>query len=133
MGATGDPQRGYTMNRTLAAFVLALAVEGCGPAPVTLAPSVAGGPAIKTPEAASVAAVRLATIGGPLAIGEIRHGSYGDLWAGVSSDLSGQGAADGVKASLVVWRVDLTGPGGWEEVYVDETTGALVDAITQGS
>ncbi|HYO43225.1 MAG TPA: hypothetical protein VES19_08520 [Candidatus Limnocylindrales bacterium] len=88
---------------------------------------------LPSPEAASVAAVRLASIGGPLTIGEIRHGTYAELWAGSTSDLAGEGTADrAATASLVVWRVDLAGPGGQEQLYLDEATGALVDAITQG-
>jgi hypothetical protein len=53
---------------------------------------------------------------------------------GSTNDPSGQGAADRArKAAIVVWRVDLVGPTGREELYIDETTGQLLDAITQGS
>lgn len=37
------------------------------------------------------------------------------------------------KGSKVVWRVDLSGPHGIEELYLDQATGQLVDAITQGN
>jgi hypothetical protein len=48
--------------------------------------------------------------------------------------MSGQGTADRAKkAARIVWRVDLAGPNGLEELYIDEATGQLLDTITQGN
>lgn len=80
-----------------------------------------------------VAAETLASIGGPWEVREISRGRYADLWRGSSSDLSDSGQADlNTNAALIVWRVDLAGPNGIEELYINSTNGALVDAIIQG-
>jgi len=123
------------MKRIVTFVVVALMVAACGfmasPAP---SPSPSSDAAISTPEAASAAAIRLATIGGPLTVGEIEHGTYADLWGGSTNDLSGQGTADtAAKARVIVWRVDVAGPSGRQELYIDETTRALLDTITQGN
>jgi hypothetical protein len=79
-------------------------------------------------------AERLTTIAGPWAIGDVEHGTYGRLWQGSTNDLSGQATADRArKAATVVWRVDLVGPTGRAQLYVDEATGQLLDTIIQGS
>ena len=123
------------MNRIFAFVAVALAVAACGftasPAPSASSPT---GAVISTAEAATAAAIRLATISRPLTVGEIKHGTYADLWGGSTSDLPGQGTADrAAKAGLLVWRVDVVGPTGREELYIDERTSALLDAITEGS
>lgn len=123
------------MKPIFAFVVVALVVAACGfmasPAP---SPSASSDAAISSPEAAGAAAIRLATISGPLTVGEIKHGAYVDLWGGSTNDLSGQGTADSAaKAKIIVWRVDVAGPGGLQELYIDEATGMLLDAITQGN
>ena len=94
-----------------------------GPTPE---PPVAG---ISSPQAAADAAIHFATIHGPLTVGDIKHGTYSDLFAGSTNDLSG---APGPDPNVEVWRVDVTGPGGAQQLYLDATTGLVVDSITQG-
>jgi hypothetical protein len=36
-------------------------------------------------------------------------------------------------ASSMVWRVDLSGLNGSAQLYIDEASGQLLDAITQGT
>jgi hypothetical protein len=33
---------------------------------------------------------------------------------------------------MIIWRIDVAGPTGLEELYLDAATGSLVDSITQG-
>lgn len=88
---------------------------------------------IGTPEQAAAVAQQLTTISGPWTVGDVQHGTYESLWQGSTSDLTGQAAAErAVKDPKVVWRVGLSGPSGLEELYIDEATGELLDAITQG-
>jgi len=78
-------------------------------------------------------AERLTSVSGPWVVGDVETGTYADLWRGSTNDPHGQrGAAWQAEQATVVWRVDLTGPHGLEELYLDRATGALVDAITQG-
>jgi hypothetical protein len=103
-------------------------------APPSASPSPSSTGVIGTAEQAAIVAERLTTIAGPWTIGDVEHGTYKRLWQGSTNDLSGQGTADQArKAATVVWRVDLIGPTGREELYVDEATGQLLDSITQGS
>jgi hypothetical protein len=89
---------------------------------------------IATAGQAAVVAERLTTIAGPWTIGDVQHGTYENLWQGSTNDMSGQGTADRAKkAARIVWRVDLAGPNGLEELYIDEATGQLLDTITQGN
>lgn len=121
------------IKRIFTFVVVAVLVAACG-SMASPAPSPSSDAAISTPEAASAAAIRLATISGPLTVGEIKHGTYADLWGGSTNDLSGQGTADtAAKAGLIVWRVDVAGPSGWQELYIDEATRVLLDTITQGT
>ena len=72
-----------------------------------------------------------ASIRGPFNVGEVRQGTYADLWAGSTNNALG-GGAKAPKPDLVVWRVDLVGPTGQEQLYLDAANGELVDSITQG-
>jgi len=88
---------------------------------------------ITTPEQAAVVARQLTSISGPWTVGEIQRGTYGSLFRGSTNDVSGQGtAARAAIGPKIVWRVDLSGPSGLDELYIDATTGQLLDAITQG-
>jgi hypothetical protein len=130
VAASSLPSPSLSSGHAISTPVAASAVAA-SPLP---SPSLSSGHAISTPEAASAAATRLASIGGPLTVGEIKHGMYADLWGGSTNDVSGQGTADRTtKAGLMVWRVDVTGPRGQEEVYLDDATGLLIDSITQGN
>ena len=83
---------------------------------------------------AIAAAERSTSIQGPWRFTEIRQGLYRDLWRGSSNDMSGAAQRFfAARSGLIVWRVDLEGPHGFEELYIDVSTGALVDSITQGS
>ncbi len=126
--------------------VAAIALMGCAGASSSPSASVTttAGPSaspsqsptagVRTAEQAKVAATRLTTIAGPWTIDEVAHGTYGQLWRGATNDLSDQGIADRArKAPMVVWRVDLFGPNGREELYIDEATGWPIDWIIQGS
>lgn len=115
----------------MAAVALVAACQG--PVGTTFPSSESPVVAVPNADGASVVAVRLASIRGPFNIGEIKRGTYADLWRGSTNDALGASAADAAAtAQLVVWRVDLQGPTGSEEVYVDEATGALVDSIVEG-
>jgi len=116
----------------LAGALFLLILAACaGPVP-TPSPSVSG--VIGTADQAAVIAERLTSIAGPWKVGDIAHGTYESLWGGSTSDLTGKGTADGAaKASRIVWRVDLSGPNGSEQLYIDEANGQLLDAITQGT
>ncbi|HET7029723.1 MAG TPA: hypothetical protein VFI34_04365 [Candidatus Limnocylindrales bacterium] len=115
-----------TVSRRLAPLVagvvLAL-VAGCANPPDR--PSV-------DPRALAVeAAERLTSIHGPWTVGEVQLGRYADLWRGAAHD-PGDPADPQRPPDRVVWRIDLSGPEGIEELYLDATTSQLVDAITQG-
>lgn len=98
----------------------------------TPVPSASPGPPDAQAQAIATA-MRLTSISGPWTVGDVRIGTYADLWQESTNDLSGQGIADrAAKAKLVVWRIDLAGPTGLEQLYIDSVTGKLVDAITQG-
>ncbi|HEY7130641.1 MAG TPA: hypothetical protein VH440_00230 [Candidatus Limnocylindrales bacterium] len=117
--------------RLLIAILIGIIAAGCA-APPTAPPSV---PKSMSPDAAAIvaAAERLTSIGGPWEVREVSKGRYVDLWRGSSNDMTGADqAGPDVKAGLVVWRVDLAGPNGIEELYIDSADGQLVDAITQG-
>jgi hypothetical protein len=117
----------------LAGVLLLLILLGAcgGPAP-TPSPSASG--VIGTADQAALIAERLTSIAGPWKVGDIAHGTYESLWGGSTSDLTGNGTADrAAKASRIVWRVDLSGPNGSEQLYIDEASGQLLDAITQGT
>ncbi|HEY4752207.1 MAG TPA: hypothetical protein VIH37_02910 [Candidatus Limnocylindrales bacterium] len=91
-------------------------------------PSTAAGSAF-----AAAAALRLASIGGPLTVEEVRHGTYAELWDGSTNDLSGVGTASRAsRAPLTVWRVLVAGPNGSEELFIVDPGGVLIDTITQG-
>lgn len=117
------------MVRILVIALLAGCLGACAPAP---SPSAA--PTVDPAAQGVVQAERLTTIAGPWTVGEVKLGTYGDLWQGSTNDLSGQGtAARKAMQNRVVWRIDLAGPHGSEQLYLDAATGALADAITQGS
>jgi len=119
------------MKLVLLTTVMVLIVCGCAAPTVTVAPP--AGAAVVTREQAAIAAKHLTTIAGPWTVGDIEHGTYVSLWQGSTNDPTGQGAAArAIKNPLTVWRVDLSGPGGFEELYIDETNGDLLDWITQG-
>lgn len=114
------------------------------PIPASVAPSPAGpstaastasaAPSLTDETAVVAIAERLTSIAGPWTVGGVRRGSYRELWQGSTSDVSGQGSADRqAKAAVVVWRVDLSGPSGVEELYIEAATGRLVDTIIQGN
>ncbi|MEO8469354.1 MAG: hypothetical protein ABI573_06765 [Chloroflexota bacterium] len=82
---------------------------------------------------AIAAATQLTSIAGPWTVGDVQMGTYRNLWQGSTNDLSGEGTADRLKkGELIVWRIDLKGPGGLEQLYIDSVTWQLVDSITQG-
>lgn len=112
-----------------ALFLLAL-VACAGPS----TPTPTASAVIETAEQAAFVAERLTTIVGPWKVGDIEHGTYESLWQGSTSDLSGQGTAERERnGPKIVWRVDLSGPNGSEQLYIDEANGQLLDAITQES
>ena len=134
------------MRPSLLGLAAVIALAGCtGPSPSPSAsasttaassasPSQSLTAGVRTAEQAKIAATRLTTIAGPWTIDEVAHGTYRQLWRSATNDLSGQGIADQArKAPMVVWRVNLVGPNGREELYIDEATGWLLDFITQGS
>jgi hypothetical protein len=107
-------------------------MSGCATQAPSAPPQPEGG--VETAAQAVVVAERLTTVVGPWVVGDVERGPFERLWQGSTSDLSGAGtAARAFDGPRVVWRVDLTGPNGWEELYIDATTRELVDAITQGS
>jgi hypothetical protein len=123
---------------SLSASALASAFASASPASALASPSASPSQSstgvIETAEQAAVVAERLTTIAGPWTIGDVEHGTYKRLWQGSTNDLSGQGTAvQARKAAMVVWRVELIGPTGQEQLYVDEATGQLLDWIIQGS
>jgi hypothetical protein len=90
-------------------------------------------PGLATAAQAVAEAERLTSVAGPWVVGDVETGTYSDLWQGSTDDPRGDGAAEWQsKQAKVVWRVDLTGPHGIEELYLDRASGALLDAITQG-
>jgi hypothetical protein len=108
------------------------AASSAAPSSDILTPAAGG--VISTPDEAVARAEGLTTIVGPWSVGDVEHGKYESLWQGSSNDLSGQGtAARATLRLVVVWRVNLSGPSGSEQLYIDERNGHLVDAITQGS
>jgi hypothetical protein len=114
--------------------LVAAAGSGLVAAPPSAFPSQSANRVIDNAERAAVVAERLATIAGPWTIGGVQHGTYENLWQGSMNDPFGAGTADRArKAARIVWRVDLTGPNGLEELYIDEATGRLLDTITQGN
>jgi hypothetical protein len=117
------------------ALILLLLTACAGPSATPSAtPSPSASDVIKTAEQAASVAEHLTTISGPWKVGDIQHGTYGSLFEGSTNDLSGHGAAErATNAARIVWRVDLTGPSGSEQLYIDEASGQLLDAITQGS
>ena len=97
-----------------------------------VAPSAPPAP-LGTAADATSAAEALSQIAGPWTVGEVVQGTYSDLWQGSSNDPTGAGASfRSANDGRVVWRVDLTGPYGFEELYIDVATAQLVDAIEQG-
>ncbi len=124
-------------GRAIAGLVLAGIVATCGVTPSPLpSPSPSPAPALGgvpvTSEAAAAAdAMQHASIAGPLTVGEIRQGTYADLWAGSTSNVLGNGGK-APNPDLIVWRVDLVGPTGQEQLYLIAADGELVDSITQG-
>ena len=115
----------------LAGALFLLALAACsGPSP---SPSASANSGIGTADQAAAVAERLTSIAGPWQVGDIAHGSYESLWSGSTNDLTGNGTAERAARGLrIVWRVDLTGPNGAEQLYIDGVTGQLLDAITQG-
>jgi hypothetical protein len=116
----------------VAVTLLLMGVAACADSLPATSPSVSG--VIETAEQAALAAERLTTIAGPWRVDNVAHDTYESLWQGSTNDPTGQGAAESRrKAPKIVWRVDLSGPSGLEELYIDETDGKLLDAITQGN
>ena len=113
------------------ALTILAACSAPGPSPASTLTSTpeSSAVAIGSREAAAQAARVNASIRGPVDVGGVELGRYRDLWMGSGSDLSGapQPADD-----LIIWRVDLTGPTGREQVYLDAGSGAVVDRIVQG-
>ena len=129
-----DDDWGVLMKRLALAgdLLLLILLAACGGPSPTPSPSVSA--VIGTADQAALIAERLTSIAGPWNVGDIAHGTYESLWGGSTSDLTGIGTADrAAKASRVVWRVDLSGPNGSEQLYIDEVSGQLLDAITQGT
>jgi hypothetical protein len=125
-----------SFRRALAALVLAGILGGCGvtpsPSPSPSAAPAIGAEPVTTPEAAAADAIQQASIRGPFNVGEVRQGTYADLWAGSTSNaLDGPGKVE-PDPDLVVWRVDLVGPTGREQLYLDAATGDAVGSIVQG-
>ena len=119
------------MKNRLRVVALVALVSACA-APAPARPSTPP-PTITTPADAIATAERLTSIAGPWVAGDVRQGTYAELWQGSTNDLSGTGTADRASTGpTVVWRVDLSGPSGVEELYIDARTGRLVDSITQG-
>lgn len=148
LGAPCDVSGILTVSRT----TLTITMDprpACGDEPLvrgavlTFAPSIQPGglalklvdpPAPLTKAEAIAAAKRQATIAGPLAVGDVAHGSYGSLWQGSTSNLPAEGTPPPqVNPDVVVWRIDLSGPSGREQLYIDEFSGQVVDAIWQGN
>lgn len=103
------------------------------PAPAPSPSGAAPSGAIDSQGAAAETAKRLTSIAGPWVVGVTTRGRYADLWEGSTSDLSGQGtAARSALADVIVWRVDLSGPSGWEQLYIEASDSKLVATITQG-
>jgi hypothetical protein len=130
------PMNGERVRFALGGILLLLLVAACaGPSATpsaTPSPSTSG--VIATAEQAVVVAERLTSISGPWKVGDVQHGTYESLFRGSTNDMSGQGtAARAAIAARIIWRVDLSGPSGLEELYIDETNGQLLDAITQGN
>ena len=118
------------MHRLWVAALITL-VGACG-APVPAGPSTPP-PTITTAADTIGTAERLTSIAGPWVAGDVRQGTYAELWQGSTNDLSGEGTAyREAMGPMIVWRVDLSGPGGVEDLYIDAGTGQLVDAVTQG-
>ncbi len=102
--------------------------------PARLALQLVDPPAPITEAEAISAARRQATIAGPLTVGEVAHGSYGNLWQAPTSNLPAEGSpAPQVSPDLIVWRIDLSGPNGREQLYIDEFSGQVIDAIWPGN
>lgn len=148
LGAPCDVSGMLTASRT----ALAITVDprpACGDEPLvrgavlTFAPSIQPAglalklvvpPAPLTEAEAIAAARRQATIAGPLTVGDVAHGSYGSLWQGSTNNLPAEGSPPPqVNPDLVVWRVDLSGPSGRQQLYIDQFSGQVVDAIWQGN
>jgi hypothetical protein len=92
------------------------------------------GPVAGDAAQAAILARRLATITGPWTIEVATHGTFANLWHGSTSDLTGDGAAEIAQLGpMDVWRVELTGPTGSQQLFIEEATGRLLSAITQGS
>lgn len=88
---------------------------------------------ITTEADAVLAAEADASITGPFVVQGAIEGRYVDLWQGPTNDPSGLGAS--LRATLadkVVWRVQLTGPYGAQDLYIEATTGVLIDYMVQG-
>lgn len=118
------------MRKPLAVAVLVLMLVGACAAPT---PSATLVPRLVDRASAVAAAERVTTIAGPWVAGEASEGTYAELWRGSSNDMSGQGTAEReALGPRLIWRVDLSGPNGIEELYLDQATGQLLDAITQG-
>jgi hypothetical protein len=121
------------MNRIAAAAGALLVVVAACAAPTVSAPASAAR-GISTAQQATAVAERLATIAGPLQPGDVEHGTYAALWQGSTNDLSGAGtSARASMAGTIVWRVDLSGPTGHQQLYIDEATQQLLDSITEAN
>ena len=119
------------MRKAFAVAVLTLVLLGACSAPTTSATPI---PGLVDRASAVAAAEFVTTIAGPWVAGEASKGTYAELWRGSSNDLSGKGTAERkALGPRLIWRVDLSGPNGLEELYLDQATGQLLDAITQGN
>lgn len=92
------------------------------------------GPAASDAAQAAILARRVATIAGPWTVEVATRGTFANLWHGSTSDLTGEGAAEIAQLGAVaVWRVELHGPSGSQQLFIEQATGRLLGAITQGS
>jgi hypothetical protein len=119
------------MRKSFAMAVLTLILLGACSAPT---PSATPIPGLVDRASAVAAAEFVTTIAGPWVVGEVSTGTYAELWRGSTNDPFGQGTARSeALGPRLVWRVDLSGPNGMEELYLDQATGQLLDSITQGN
>jgi hypothetical protein len=82
---------------------------------------------------AIAAAETLTSIGGPWRVGDVVEGRLGDVFQGSANDPDSVGASFRAENDpKTVWRVDLTGPNGSQELYVEASTGKLITYIIQG-
>lgn len=115
----------------LALTALALALAACTATPA-LSPTLPPVP-LQDRAAAVAAAEALTSIGGPWQVGDVVEGRYADLFQGSTNDPTGVGASQrAVNSDKIIWRVDLTGPNGSQQLYIEAATGVLIDYIVQG-